>query len=95
MGLKLLLAAGAAISGLLVVVWLLWGVNADLRADMAIKDAQIERDAKTRLEYAEYVKNAEQDRAELNQLQREMSEMEGRDAPLSDHMRAAAIRLWP
>lgn len=28
-------------------------------------------------------------------LGRELQEMEGRDAPLSDHLRAVAGRLWP
>lgn len=68
--------------------------------------ARLARDlAEARAITAQAAEAAAVHRAHLDRMQREadaraaltrdLSEMEGRDAPLSDHLRAVAGRLWP
>lgn len=42
-----------------------------------------------------HIERLQRSEADWRGLNSELQAMEGRDAPLSDHMRAAAKRLWP
>jgi hypothetical protein len=89
------------IFGCVGAVWLGWQELGQLRAKNAglVSDlesykaslAMMQRSAAIHTAYVQEQLKADQAQAALDQ---ELQSMEGRDAPLSDHLRAAADRLW-
>ncbi len=96
LALVVLLAAAAG-----AVLWLR-GQVIEARAAAAVLTRDL---AEARAISAQAAEAAAVHRAHLDRMQREaearaalirdLSELEGRDAPLSDHLRAVAGRLWP
>lgn len=98
------LAAGAVV---LVAALAAWGyqqraTNARLTAQIealqvavASAEAERQRAAQARdIAQAHYLRMAKE-AEDWADLTRDLQTMEGRDAPLSDHLRGAARRLWP
>lgn len=73
-----------------------WQLNvvSGLRAEIREQAAQLEQAEIARKAHEEYVEQAERERKAWQETVNELQGLEGRDAPLSDHMRAAADRLW-
>lgn len=95
---------GGALAGLLVsLAWALW-LRADLaateaeRADLAMRLMQAEAAramaAEARDVAKAHIARLERERREFDALGFDLQGMEGRDAPLSDHLRGVADRLW-
>jgi hypothetical protein len=87
-----------------LAVWVLWlrAEGAGLRAERdelrrAVSVAEAERALATEardVAKAHY-ERVQRDAKAWRGLEVELHNMEGRDAPLSDHLRAASGRLWP
>lgn len=68
---------------------------AALEVAVASAEAERQRAAQARdIAQAHYLRMAKE-AEDWAGLSRELQTMEGRDAPLSDHLRSAAGRLWP
>jgi hypothetical protein len=96
--------AAIAIAFLGLLSWALWlrGAAIDARAEAAAVTrelntarADLAMAAEANRVHRAHIKRLEAQEAEWDALSRELQSMEGRDAPLSDHLRAAAGRLWP
>lgn len=98
----LLIAVALAFAGLTTWGFMQRATNARLSAQVtqlqtAVASAEAERDRAAqardiaRAHYLRMAKEAE----DWAGLTRDLQTMEGRDAPLSDHLRSAAGRLWP
>ncbi|WP_143542815.1 hypothetical protein [Cereibacter azotoformans] len=68
---------------------------AGLAADLATARAQLAQRAEADAVHRAYIARLEEERARWGDLTRDLQSMEGRDAPLSDHLGRAARRLWP
>lgn len=89
----LLLALGAGVQ-----TYRLQGAHADLAAqarELADKEAIIADNAQAAAVHRAWIDRLDGMQTDQAALQRDLQLMEGRDAPLSDHLRAAAGRLWP
>lgn len=89
----LLLALGAGVQ-----TYRLQGAHANFAAqarDLADKNAVIADNAQAAAVHRAWIERLQGMQANQDALQRDLQAMEGRDAPLSDHLRAAAGRLWP
>lgn len=89
----LLLALGAGVQ-----TYRLQGLRADYTAqarELADKEAIIADNAQAAAVHRAWIDRLEGMRTDQDALLRDLQAMEGRDAPLSDHLRAAAGRLWP
>lgn len=98
----LIIAALLGVGGLAALAGLqtyrLQGAHADLAAqarDLADKEAIIADNAQAAAVHRAWIKRLEGMQTDQDALLRDLQAMEGRDAPLSDHLRAAAGQLWP
>ncbi|AZB54422.1 hypothetical protein EBL89_03460 [Cereibacter sphaeroides] len=66
-----------------------------LAADLVSARAQLAQRAEADAVHRAYIARLEEERARWGDLTRDLQSMEGRDAPLSDHLGRAARRLWP
>lgn len=96
--------AALIIAFVALLSWALWlrGEAIDAQAEAAAVTRELHTaraDLATAAEanrvHRAHIKRLEAQEAEWDALSRELQSMEGRDAPLSDHLRAAAGRLWP
>lgn len=83
------------------VLWLradLVEANAEretLRRAVAVAEAERALAAEARDVAQAHWKRVEREAAEWRGIENDLHGMEGRDAPLSDHLRGVAGRLWP
>lgn len=79
---------------LIVAVLWLWERNQNLKDDLSERDAIIERHHEAQRIHKRYVEIAETMRVENEALRRELLEMEGGDAALSDYLSRVAERVY-
>lgn len=84
-------ALAAALCGAL---WLQSARVKALRLDNDRKEAVIAKTIEAQRIHKIYVEQTEAVRRENQTLRDDLRTLEGRDAPLSDHMRAVSKRLW-
>jgi hypothetical protein len=96
--------AATALAFAALLSWALWlrGQAIDARAEAATLSralagarAELAMAAEANRVHRAHIKRLEAQEAEWDAFARELQSMEGRDAPLSDHLRAVAGRLWP
>lgn len=103
-----MIARWGAIAALAVLfcalAWGLWmrgaligaqAVNSDLTRRLAASEAARTMAAEARDVAKAHIARLERERAQFDALGIDLHNMEGRDAPLSDHLRGVAGRLWP
>lgn len=99
-----MMRAAIIIAFLALLSWALWlrGEAIDAQAEAAAVTRELNTaraDLATAAEanrvHRAHIKRLEAQEAEWADMARELQSMEGRDAQLSDHLRAAAGRLWP
>lgn len=73
---------------------LLWRLNGSLRADLEAASREIEGYRISIEVHDAHIKRMEAENARWAETLRDLQSMEGRDAPLSDHLSRAAGRLW-
>ncbi|WP_444668330.1 hypothetical protein [Cereibacter changlensis] len=66
----------------------------EARATISQRDAVIEQHRRAAEVYRAHLKRMEDEVAAWAALETDLEAMEGRDADLSDHLRAASERLW-
>ncbi|ULB08758.1 hypothetical protein ORIO_02250 [Cereibacter azotoformans] len=81
--------------GLGGLAWYYHQRAAALATDLAAARAQLAQRAEADAVHRAYITRLEEERARWGNLTRDLQSMEGRDAPLSDHLGRAARRLWP
>lgn len=69
--------------------------NAAVTRDLAVERAYRAQAEEAAAVHRAHIKRLEREAVEWAELTRDLQSMEGRDAPLSDHMRDAAGRVWP
>lgn len=92
------LATLGALAGLFYGGWAVRGYVEradDLRAAVASLQSDLASERKTALAVRKYYAERDAIKDSLDAQAREFQSMEGRDAPLSDHLRGVAGRLWP
>lgn len=94
-------ALGIALALALALSWALWSRsslkadNATLRASLDASMAALNQREEAAAVLRAHVERLEQSNRERGERLRELQQLEGRDAPLSDHLRDAAGILWP
>lgn len=91
----LLIFALLAALGLGGLSWHLQSRNARLSAALSAAEAQVASYARTAEIHAAHIKRMAAEAEAWAAIDHDLKSMEGRDAPLSDHLRRAAGRLWP
>lgn len=95
---------GALAALVCALAWALWlrgaligaeAENHDLTRRLAAAEAARAMAAEARDVAKAHIARLERERAAYDALGIDLQAMEGRDAPLSDHLRGVAGRLWP
>lgn len=98
------LAIGSLAGLLCALAWALWlrgnlvsleAERADLARRLVAAEAARAMAAEARDVAKAHIARLERERREFDALGFDLQGMEGRDAPLSDHLRGVAGRLWP
>jgi hypothetical protein len=96
--------AALALAFAALLSWGLWqrgnaiaaeGAAAALTRELAGARADLATAAEAARVHRAHIRRLEAAEAEWAAVARDLETMEGRDAPLSDHLRAAVGRLWP
>lgn len=90
-------ASGALVAALIVAGGLAWwwhGRAAALAADLARATARVEQFEAAAAVHRAHIERLEREAATWAEIETDLQSMEGRDAPLSDHLRRASDRLW-
>lgn len=90
-----------AIAGAGTILWMraelveIRAERARLDQQLVQAEADLRQAAETAAVHRAHIERMAAEDAAWAQLTRDLQSMEGRDAPLSDHNRAVAGRLWP
>ena len=77
-----------------VTILYLWERNQNLQDDLAVRDAIIESHKESQRIHKRYVEETAVIRTENDDLRRELTEMEGGNAPLSDYLSSVSSRVY-
>lgn len=87
----------AMVAALIVSAGLAWWWHdraVEMGADLARANARVAQFETAAAVHRAHIERLERDAATWAEIETDLQSMEGRDAPLSDHLRRAANRLW-